>query len=82
MGKRSARFVQGRLMMHGADPDTPISVIENASRPDQRTLTTRLGDLAEDLADAALVGPALILYGLAPRKAETIVHKLPEEIAL
>ena len=82
MGKKSARFVQGRLMMHGADPDTPISVIENASRPEQRTLTTRLGDLAEDLADAALAGPALILYGLAPRTAETIVHKLPEEIAL
>ena len=23
MGKKSARFIQGRLMMHGADPATP-----------------------------------------------------------
>ncbi|MDJ1016855.1 MAG: siroheme synthase CysG [Paracoccaceae bacterium] len=82
MGKKSARFVQGRLMMHGADPETPISIIENASRPDQRTLATRLGALAEDLADAQLTGPALILFGLAPRAAEAALQTLPEEIAL
>ena len=82
MGKRSARFVQGRLMMHGADPDTPISVIENASRPDQRTLATRLGDLAEELTNAALTGPALILYGLAPRATEVTVPTISEDIAL
>ena len=30
MGKRAARFIQGRLLMHGADPGTPVSVVENA----------------------------------------------------
>ncbi len=69
MVKKAARFVQGRLMMHGADPATPVTVIENVSRPDQRILATTLARLDPDLREAALAGPALVLYGLAPRAA-------------
>jgi siroheme synthase len=36
MGKKSARFLQGRLMMHGADPATPVTLVENVSRPEER----------------------------------------------
>ena len=36
MGKKSARFVQGRLLMFGASPQTEISIVENASRTDMR----------------------------------------------
>ncbi len=67
MGKRAAHFIQGRLLMHGAGPDTPVTVIENAARPDQRVLDTRLDRLSIDLAEAGFDGPALMLYGLAPR---------------
>jgi uroporphyrin-III C-methyltransferase/precorrin-2 dehydrogenase/sirohydrochlorin ferrochelatase len=69
MGKRAARFIQGRLLMHGADRETPVTVVENASRPDQRILTTTLDRLPEDLGDADMTGPALTLYGLAHRDA-------------
>ena len=69
MGKRSARFLQGRLMMHGADPATPVTVVENASRSDQRVLETTLARLEPDLGEASLTGPAILLYGLAPRAA-------------
>ena len=69
MGKRSARFIQGRLLMHGAGPATPVTVIENASRPDQRVVSTTLSTLSADLEQANLSGPALTLYGLAPRAA-------------
>ncbi|WP_422074347.1 siroheme synthase CysG [Tranquillimonas rosea] len=69
MGKKSARFIQGRMLMHGADPETPVTVIENASRADQRILSTRLSQLEPALRDAAMTGPALMLYGLAPRAA-------------
>lgn len=72
MGKKSARFVQGRLLMHGADRTTPVSVIENASRPDQRILSTTLATLPTDLADAGFDGPALTILGLAPRAALTL----------
>ncbi|MEL6645234.1 MAG: siroheme synthase CysG [Pseudomonadota bacterium] len=82
MGKRAARYVQGRLMMHGADPATPVTVIENASRPDQRVLETTLSRLEPDLGEANLTGPALMLYGLAPRAALTAAQDIPlEEIA-
>ncbi|MBM7070255.1 siroheme synthase CysG [Actibacterium sp. 188UL27-1] len=72
MAKRSARFLQGRLLMHGADPATPVSVVENASRPDQRIVTSSLATLTDDLKAANLTGPALLLYGLAPRQAATV----------
>ncbi len=69
MGKKSARFIQGRLMMHGADPATPVTVIENASRPTQQILATTLADLEPALTNADLNGPALTFLGLAPRAA-------------
>lgn len=76
MGKKSARFVQGRLLMHGADATTPVTLVENVSRPDQRILAADLGTLAEAAAD--LDGPAVILYGLAPRKVHQTLSELME----
>lgn len=69
MGKKSARFVQGRLLMHGADRHTPVTIIENASRADQRVLETTLDALPAALEAAQLGGPALTFLGLAPRAA-------------
>lgn len=76
MGKKSARFVQGRLMMHGADPATPVTVVENVSRADQRIHAGRLASLAETAARA--IGPAVILFGLAPRAAAAALPLLKE----
>jgi uroporphyrin-III C-methyltransferase len=81
MGKKSARFIQGRLIMHGADRATPVTVIENASLPDQRVLSTTLDRLPADLAAAALTGPALTFLGLAPRAAETALSHSRQELA-
>ncbi len=69
MGKKTARFIQGRLLMHGADPATPVTVIENASRPGSRVIATTLSQLEPTLSRAALGGPAITFYGLAPRDA-------------
>ena len=76
MGKKSARFLQGRLMMHGADPATPVTVVENASRADQRILAASLATLPAIVADAT--GPAILLYGLAPRAAAPALSLLKE----
>ncbi|SIS74957.1 uroporphyrinogen-III C-methyltransferase [Phaeovulum vinaykumarii] len=67
MGKRAARFVQGRLMMHGAAPETDVTVLENVSRGSERVIGTTLAELPATVAD--LAGPAVILLGLAPRAA-------------
>jgi uroporphyrin-III C-methyltransferase/precorrin-2 dehydrogenase/sirohydrochlorin ferrochelatase len=69
MGKRAARFIQGRLLMHGADPATPVSVVENAGRPEERILATHLAVLEPTLTAAGFDGPAIIFLGLAPRGA-------------
>ncbi|MEI4194968.1 siroheme synthase CysG [Roseovarius sp. E0-M6] len=78
MGKKSARFIQGRLLMHGADRATPVTVIENASRPDQRVLSTTLDALPSVLAEAGLTGPALTFLGLAPRAAQAALIRQQE----
>ncbi|RBO54481.1 uroporphyrinogen-III C-methyltransferase [Rhodovulum sp. BSW8] len=78
MGKRAARFIQGRLMMHGAEAATPVSVVENAGRPEERILSATLGSLPAEIAAAGLTGPAVILLGLAPRAAARSVPALRE----
>ncbi|GAA4229354.1 uroporphyrin-III C-methyltransferase/precorrin-2 dehydrogenase/sirohydrochlorin ferrochelatase [Sagittula marina] len=81
MGKRAARFIQGRLLMHSAAPDTPVTVVSNASRADQHVLETSLATLSADL-DRCPDGPALILYGLAPRDAlPTVQHLRKQEVS-
>lgn len=75
MGKRAARFIQGRLLMHGADPATPVTIVENASRPDQQVIATTLAQLEPTVSEADLSGPALTLFGLAPREASAAHHR-------
>ncbi|MCA2013210.1 siroheme synthase CysG [Cereibacter sphaeroides] len=81
MGKRAARFVQGRLLMHGADGLTPVTLVENASRPDQRIVASRLDRLASDMKDAGFSGPVITLFGLAPSKAAAALPDLIEDFA-
>ncbi|EEB84494.1 siroheme synthase [Roseobacter sp. GAI101] len=79
MGKKSVRFIQGRLIMHGADRATPVTVIENASRPEQRILETTLDRLPADLTEAEMNGPALTFYGLALRAAALASTEILQE---
>jgi uroporphyrin-III C-methyltransferase len=75
MGKKSARFLQGRLLMHGANPQTAITLVENISRADQQIIASNLERLAEDIL--ALTGPAVLLYGLKPRQAQQALAQVP-----
>ena len=80
MGVRAASFLRGRLMMHGAKADTPVTVVENASRIDQKTIATTLLALPDAIADAGVTGPAVLLYGMTPRKAATAVQVVADQI--
>lgn len=80
MGVRASTFLRGRLLMHGAPADTPVTAVENASRPEQRVIATTLIDLPKALAEAAPAGPVLILYGLAPRAAANVFGELREAL--
>jgi uroporphyrin-III C-methyltransferase len=69
MGKAAAGEVSARLVAAGLRGDTPVAMVENASRADERIMTTRL-DLLGLAAKAALgEGPALLLIGQAVASA-------------
>ena len=76
MGKRAARYLQGRLLMHGADPATPVAIVENVSRDGQRVIAARLGSLVAGLG--GVEGAAVLMLGLAPRAAEAALPELKE----
>lgn len=69
MGVRAARFISGRLLMHGADADTPVTIVGNVSRSDQKTVSTTISQLPDVLELTSIAGPAVLLLGLSPREA-------------
>ncbi|MFD0915445.1 siroheme synthase CysG [Pseudahrensia aquimaris] len=71
MGVNASRFLAGRLLMHGANAATPITIVENASRIDQRVIATTLANLTADIDSAMIEGPAIIFLGIAPRRINT-----------
>ncbi|MEA2850651.1 MAG: uroporphyrin-III C-methyltransferase / precorrin-2 dehydrogenase / sirohydrochlorin ferrochelatase, partial [Rhodospirillaceae bacterium] len=66
MGATEAASVRDRLLGAGADPNTPVAIVENGTRPDERVSRGRLADLARlavphiSRGDA---GPSLIIVG-------------------
>ena len=74
MGVRAARFVQGRLMLFGAEPHMPVSIVENASREDERVLSGQLCELDALFRQHQVTGPAVIFTGLAARADVSSQH--------
>ena len=69
--------------MHGAAAKTPITLVENASRADERVVATTLVDLAQCHQTHAFQGPVLSLYGLSPPldAVQTLQHILHRDLA-
>ncbi len=66
MGATEAASVRDRLLDAGTAPTTPVAIVENATRPDQRVSVGRLSDLARlALPHTARsdAGPSLIMVG-------------------
>lgn len=61
MGGREAIATAQRLLDQGRRPDTPVVVIENCSRPDQRIFRLTIETLARGLGAAH--GPVLVMLG-------------------
>ena len=63
MGVRAAARIAERLIAAGRDTATPVAVIENGTRPDQRVVAGTLGGLAALMQRHAIVNPALLVVG-------------------
>lgn len=64
MGRRAATFLQGRLLMAGADADLVITCVENISRPEERNFTSTLSKFAQRLDSDHWKGPLIIFVGI------------------
>lgn len=73
MGVGAARFIQGRLMVHGADNSMPVTIVENASRATEIIITTHLSDLSSAIEREGIKGPAILLLGYAMRDRKDAV---------
>ncbi|MDW8154927.1 MAG: uroporphyrinogen-III C-methyltransferase, partial [Armatimonadota bacterium] len=63
MGLRRLVEVVDRLLVHGADPQTPAAVISRGTLPDQRVVVGGLWEIARKVAEAGLPPPATLVVG-------------------
>ena len=62
MGVSGARRIQDELLT-GLPASTPVVVVQNASLPTQRHISTMLGTLADAITHNALGSPSVIVVG-------------------
>jgi uroporphyrin-III C-methyltransferase/precorrin-2 dehydrogenase/sirohydrochlorin ferrochelatase len=63
MGVSRAGRLATQLMEHGRAPETPIAIIENGTRPDERVLVGTLESVPSLVRTARVGAPALIVIG-------------------
>jgi len=63
MGASRAAAIAERLLEAGMDPTTPVAAVQSATTVAQRTLRTRLADLADPELDLSVVAPAVLVIG-------------------
>jgi uroporphyrin-III C-methyltransferase/precorrin-2 dehydrogenase/sirohydrochlorin ferrochelatase len=66
MGVGSAPHIEARLRGAGIDPETPVTVVENGTLPQQKIALGSAGRLVETLIDGGIKGPAIIFIGAHP----------------
>jgi uroporphyrin-III C-methyltransferase len=60
------------LIEHGLSPDTPAAIVQQGTTRDQRVVTGTLQTLAQQVADAMLTPPTLIIVGDVVRLRERL----------
>jgi uroporphyrin-III C-methyltransferase / precorrin-2 dehydrogenase / sirohydrochlorin ferrochelatase len=65
------------LLGAGINPTTPVTIVENGTRKDERVLQATVSSFRETVKTAGIVGPALIYVGLGAAKASADVVPFP-----
>ncbi|WP_027661134.1 uroporphyrinogen-III C-methyltransferase [Salinispora fenicalii] len=63
MGVETIGAVAVELIAHGRSPDTPVLAVQDAGHPEQRSLPTRLDEVAAAVARAGVGPPAVFVVG-------------------
>jgi uroporphyrin-III C-methyltransferase/precorrin-2 dehydrogenase/sirohydrochlorin ferrochelatase len=81
MGVGNAPGIRRNLLSAGADPQTPVVIVENGTRESERAFATSLQDLTDCITHHGISGPAVIFAGLDWQHAElqrpeaVVVHR-------
>ncbi|MGB8150300.1 MAG: uroporphyrinogen-III C-methyltransferase [Candidatus Cybelea sp.] len=63
MATANLREITRELIAHGLAPQTPVAVVQDGTRPSQRTVLGRLDSIADDVAAAEIGAPAVVVIG-------------------
>ncbi len=63
MGVSSAPAIASNLIAHGLPASTPVAVVENATRPDEKVARGRIDRLPALIDEHGITGPAMIVIG-------------------
>jgi uroporphyrin-III C-methyltransferase/precorrin-2 dehydrogenase/sirohydrochlorin ferrochelatase len=81
MGVGNAPLLRASLLAAGAEPDTPVVIVENGTLESERAIATTLADLTDCVAGLSVGSPAVIFVGLdwaeagLCRPESVIVHR-------
>ena len=64
MGVGNAPIIRGNLLAAGAKSATPVVIVENGTRENERAIATTLHDLTHCVDRLEIAGPAVIFVGL------------------
>jgi uroporphyrin-III C-methyltransferase len=71
MGLATAEQIADKLIADGLAPDTPLAVVENATRPEMRVLRGPLAGLADLVSREAVQSPAIIIIGAVTDRSDS-----------
>ncbi len=77
MGLSALDRLAVELIDHGAPADKPAAVIDNGTRPDQQVVTGTLANIADNVANSTIKGPALLVVGDVVTLHETLAWFRP-----
>lgn len=63
MGLTHLASISERLVAAGRPAETPVAVVQEATTPRERSVVGRLADIAERVAHAGIVAPAVVVVG-------------------
>jgi uroporphyrin-III C-methyltransferase/precorrin-2 dehydrogenase/sirohydrochlorin ferrochelatase len=72
MGVSLLATLRAELIRHGRDAATPVALVENGSRPEQRVIVGTLAEVDQLAAEHAVVSPALLIIGGVAALAEEL----------
>ncbi|APE30738.1 uroporphyrinogen-III C-methyltransferase [Halomonas aestuarii] len=79
MGLANAELISRQLQDHGLPADHPVALVERGTTPEQRRVTTCLGELVATIDREGLKPPTLIVVGEVVRLADTLAQPAPVE---